>query len=78
MANLTKQYKKKAIITTCFSWFTAFAIALGLIIYGLSVRWTGNGEMAEKFKTIIGLIGTSLIACAVLAIIVKDKVKPLV
>lgn len=34
--------------------------------------------MAEKFKTIIGLVGTSLLACVVLAIIVKDKVKPLV
>ena len=34
--------------------------------------------MAEKFKTIISLIGTSLIACIVLALIVKDKIKPIV
>lgn len=77
-SKVTKQYKHKAILFTIFSWVTAFAIAIGLIIYGLSVRWTGNGEMMEKFQTIIGLIGTSLIACIVLAIIVKDKIKPIV
>lgn len=77
-SKITKGYKKLAILYTILSWTICFAIATGLIVYGVTVRWTGDSEMSAKFQKIIGLIGTSLIACVLLALIVKDKIKPLI
>lgn len=57
-----------------------FGLAVAFIISYLAVNGAGSGEdsatMQEKFGTIVYGLGLSLIPMIVLAIVVKDKIRP--
>lgn len=78
----TKQTKKVGIIFTLLSWLLCFGMAMGYIIYFIAANGQGSGEESENIQQKVGTIiygfGLSLIPMVVLAIIVKDKVRPTV
>jgi len=78
----TIKCKKLGILFTILSWLLCFGLAVGFVIAFLAMNGSGNGEdsatMQEKFGTIIYGFGLSLIPMLVLAIVVKDKVRPTV
>ena len=75
MTDTTKKYRKKAVGYTATSWVLVWVIAAFLIIYGLATT-TGNPAIREQVGTIVYGMGMSLLPVAVLAIIVKDRIKP--
>lgn len=72
----TKKCKKLGITFTIIDWLLCFGLAIGFIIVFLSGMEPSNETMKEKFGTIIYGFGLSLIPMIVLAIIVKDKIRP--
>ncbi len=78
----TKTCKRLGIIFTFLSWLLCFGLAVSFIIAFLATNGNGSGEhsetMKEKFGTVIYGIGLSLIPMLVLAIIVKDRIRPTV
>lgn len=78
----TIKCKKLGILFTILSWLLCFGLAVGFVIAFVAMNGNGTGEdsatMKEKFGTIIYGFGLSLIPMLVLAIVVKDKVRPTV
>lgn len=78
----TIKCKKLGILFTILSWLLCFGLAVGFVIAYIAMNGNGNGEdsatMKEKFGTIVYGFGLSLIPMLVLAIIVKDKIRPTV
>ena len=78
----TIKCKKLGILFTILSWLLCFGLAVGFVIAFVAMNGSGGGEdsatMEEKFGTIIYGFGLSLIPMLVLAIIVKDKIRPTV
>ena len=78
----TIKCKKLGILFTILSWLLCFGLAVGFIIAFVAMNGSGGGEnsatMEEKLGTIIYGFGLSLIPMLVLAIIVKDKIRPTV
>ena len=78
----TIKCKKLGILFTILSWLLCFGLAVGFVIAFVAMNGGGSGEdsatMEEKFGTIIYGFGLSLIPMLVLAIIVKDKIRPTV
>ena len=78
----TIKCKKLGILFTILSWLLCFGLAVGFVIAFVAMNGSGGGENSatseEKFGTIIYGFGLSLIPMLVLAIIVKDKIRPTV
>lgn len=78
----TIKCKRLSVVNTTLSWLLCFGLAVGFVIAYIAMNGNGNGEdsatMKEKFGTIIYGFGLSLIPMLVLAIIVKDKIRPTV
>lgn len=78
----TIKCKKLSIVFTILSWLLCFGLAVGFVIAFVAMNGSGGGEnsatMEEKFGTIVYGFGLSLIPMLVLAIIVKDKIRPTV
>lgn len=78
----TIKCKKLGILFTILSWLLCFGLAVGFVIAFVAMNGSGGGEnsatMEEKFGTIIYGFGLSLIPMLVLAIVVKDKIRPTV
>lgn len=78
----TIKCKKLGIMFTILSWLLCFGLAVGFVIAFVAMNGSGGGEnsatMEEKFGTIVYGFGLSLIPMLVLAIIVKDKIRPTV
>lgn len=78
----TIKCKKLGILFTILSWLLCFGLAVGFIIAFVAMNGSGGGEdsatMEEKLGTIIYGFGLSLIPMLVLAIVVKDKIRPTV
>ena len=78
----TIKCKKLGILFTILSWLLCFGLAVGFIIAFVAMNGSGGGEdsatMDEKLGTIIYGFGLSLIPMLVLAIVVKDKIRPTV
>lgn len=78
----TIKCKKLGILFTILSWLLCFGLAVGFIISFVAMNGSGGGEnsatMEEKLGTIIYGFGLSLIPMLVLAIVVKDKIRPTV
>lgn len=78
----TIKCKKLGILFTILSWLLCFGLAVGFVIAFVAMNGGGSGEdsatMEEKFGTIIYGFGLSLIPMLVLAIVVKDKIRPTV
>ena len=78
----TIKCKKLGILFTILSWLLCFGLAVGFVIAFVAMNGSGGGEnsatLEEKFGTIIYGFGLSLIPMLVLAIIVKDKIRPTV
>lgn len=76
----TIKCKRLGILFTILSWLLCFGLAVGFVIAFVAMNGSGGGEnsatMEEKFGTIIYGFGLSLIPMLVLAIIVKDKIRP--
>ena len=78
----TIKCKNLGILFTILSWLLCFGLAVGFVIAFVAMNGSGGGEnsatLEEKFGTIIYGFGLSLIPMLVLAIIVKDKIRPTV
>lgn len=78
----TIKCKRLSVVFTTLSWLLCFGLAVGFVIAFVAMNGSGGGEdsatMEEKFGTIIYGFGLSLIPMLVLAIIVKDKIRPTV
>ena len=78
----TIKCKKLGILFTILSWLLCFGLAVGFVIAFVAMNGSGGGEnsatMEEKLGTIIYGFGLSLIPMLVLAIVVKDKIRPTV
>lgn len=78
----TIKCKRLGILFTALSWVLCFGLAVAFVIAFLAMNGSGNGEqsatMKEKFGTVVYGFGLSLIPMLVLAIIVKDKIRPTV
>ena len=78
----TIKCKRLGILFTILSWLLCFGLAVGFIIAFVAMNGSGGGEnsatMEEKLGTIIYGFGLSLIPMLVLAIVVKDKIRPTV
>ena len=78
----TIKCKKLGILFTILSWLLCFGLAVGFVIAFVAMNGSGGGEnsatLEEKFGTIIYGFGLSLIPMLVLAIVVKDKIRPTV
>ena len=78
----TIKCKRLGILFTILSWLLCFGLAVGFVIAFVAMNGSGGGEnsatLEEKFGTIIYGFGLSLIPMLVLAIIVKDKIRPTV
>ena len=78
----TIKCKKLGILFTVLNWILCFGLAVAFIICFLAMNGGGQGEdsvtMKEKLGTIIYGFGLSLIPMLILAIVVKDKIRPTV
>ena len=78
----TRDCKKVAIAMYVLNWVLCFGLAIALVVAFLITKERAPSEMQEtlqqKLGTIIYGIGLSLIPMIVLAILVKDKIRPTV
>lgn len=70
--------KRLGIAFSVINWIMCFGLAVGLIIVFASGIEPDNETLKEKLGTIIYGIGLSLIPLIVMAILVKDKIRPTV
>ena len=74
----TIKCKRLSIAFSIINWIMCFGLAVGLIIVFASGMDPANEPLKEKLGTVIYGIGLSLIPMIVLAILVKDKIRPTV
>lgn len=74
----TIRCKRLGVAFSVINWIMCFGLAVGLIIVFASSIEPDNETLKEKLGTIIYGIGLSLIPLIVLAILVKDKIRPTV
>lgn len=74
----TIRCKRLGIAFSISNWIMCFGLAIGLIIVFASGIEPDDETLKEKLGTIIYGIGLSLIPMIVLAILVKDKIRPTV
>ena len=74
----TIKCKRLGIAFSIINWIMCFGLAIGLIIVFASGIEPGDETLKDKLGTIIYGIGLSLIPMIVLAILVKDKIRPTV
>ena len=74
----TIKCKRLGIAFSIINWVMCFGLAVVLIIVFASGIEADNETLKEKLGTIIYGIGLSLIPMIVLAILVKDKIRPTV
>ena len=74
----TIKCKRLGIAFSITNWIMCFGLAIGLIVIFASGIEPDNETLKEKLGTIIYGIGLSLIPMIVLAILVKDKIRPTV
>lgn len=75
----TKKCKKLGVLFHFISWFLCFGTALTFVIIGISRGWgSGNTDIKSTVGTVVYGIGVSLIPMAILAIVVKDRIRPTV
>ena len=75
----TKKCKKLGILFHFISWFLCFGTALTFVIVGISRGWgSGNTDIKDTVGSVVYGIGVSLIPMAILAIVVKDRIRPTV
>ena len=74
----TIRCKRLGVAFSVINWIMCFGLAVGLIIVFASGIEPDNETLKEKLGTIIYGIGLSLIPIIVLAILVKDKIRPTV
>lgn len=78
----TRDCKKVAVAMYILNWVLCFGLAIALVVAFLITKERAPSEMQEtlqqKLGTIIYGIGLSLIPMIVLAILVKDKIRPTV
>ena len=75
-SNRTKSCKKLGIFFTVLNWILCFGLTIAFIICFVSGQEPSDITLKEKFGVVIYGIGLSLIPMIVLAIIVKDKIRP--
>ena len=74
----TKKCKSLATLFTVISWFLCFGLAIVYVIVFVTGMDPAQPSIKEKLGVVIYGIGLSLIPMLVLAILVKDKVRPTV
>ena len=74
----TIRCKRLGVAFSVINWIMCFGLAVGLIIVFASGIEPDNETLKEKLGTVIYGIGLSLIPIIVLAILVKDKIRPTV
>ena len=75
----TKKCKKLGILFHFISWFLCFGTALTFVIVGISRGWgSSKTDVKSAVGTVVYGIGVSLIPMAILAIVVKDRIRPTV
>ena len=74
----TIKCKRLGVAFSVINWIMCFGLAVGLIIVFASGIEPDDETLKEKLGTIIYGIGLSLIPIIVLAILVKDKIRPTV
>ena len=74
----TKKCKRLATLFTVISWFLCFGLAIVYVIVFATGMDPAQPSIKEKLGVVIYGIGLSLIPMLVLAILVKDKVRPTV
>ena len=71
----TKTYKKKLIITSLISWIFCFGTTATILIFMLAGKEDGESLRERLGSYVYGFIMTN-IPLVVLALIVKDRIKP--
>ena len=74
----TTKCKRLGIAFSIINWIMCFGLAIGFIIAFVAGMDPANEPLKEKLGTVIYGIGLSLIPMIVLAILVKDKIRPTV
>ena len=74
----TIKCKRLGIAFSIINWILCFGLAIAFIIAFASGMDPSNESLKEKLGTVIYGIGLSLIPMIVLAILVKDKIRPTV
>ena len=74
----TIKCKRLSIAFSIINWILCFGLAIAFIITFASGMDPSNESLKEKLGTVIYGIGLSLIPMIVLAILVKDKIRPTV
>ena len=74
----TIKCKRLGIAFSIINWILCFGLAIAFIIAFASGMEPSNESLKEKLGTVIYGIGLSLIPMIVLAILVKDKIRPTV
>lgn len=74
----TIRCKRLGVAFSVINWIMCFGLAVGLIIVFASGIEPDDETLKEKLGTIIYGIGLSLIPIIVLAVLVKDKIRPTV
>lgn len=74
--NRTIKCKRLGVTFSVINWLLCFGLAIGYIVAFFALKGEGNGELRQKLGTIVYGFGLSLIPMVVLAVIVKDKIRP--
>ena len=74
--NRTIKCKRLGLAFSVINWLLCFGLAIGYIVAFFALKGEGNGELRQKLGTIVYGFGLSLIPMVVLAVIVKDKIRP--
>lgn len=74
--NRTIKCKRLCVTFSVINWLLCFGLAIGYIVAFFALKGEGNGELKQKLGTIVYGFGLSLVPMVVLAVIVKDKIRP--
>lgn len=74
--NRTIKCKRLGVTFSVINWLLCFGLAIGYIVAFFALKGEGNGELKQKLGTIVYGFGLSLVPMVVLAVIVKDKIRP--
>ena len=74
--NRTIKCKRLGVTFSVINWLLCFGLAIGYIVAFFALKGEGNGDFKQKLGTIVYGFGLSLLPMVVLAVIVKDKIRP--